>query len=89
MIQNGAVDATTGAVTALGTPTTFSPTYLICSEGILGKYAKQLDTTLDDGQTATGNMRVITMANRAVRNSLPVSTLLVDDATSYVVCMGL
>ncbi|MBK9022031.1 MAG: hypothetical protein IPL72_19500 [Sulfuritalea sp.] len=32
-------------------------------EGILGKYAKQLDTTLDDGQTAAGNMRVITMAN--------------------------
>ncbi|MBK9018872.1 MAG: prepilin-type N-terminal cleavage/methylation domain-containing protein [Sulfuritalea sp.] len=89
LIQNGAVDATTGAVTALGTPTTFSPTYLICSEGILGKYAKQLDTTLDDGQTATGNMRVITMANRATRNSLPVSTLLTDDATSYVVCMGL
>jgi hypothetical protein len=29
------------------------------------------------------------MANRATRNSLPVSTMLADDATSYVVCMGL
>jgi len=89
LIQNGSVNAGTGVVTALATPTYFSPTYLICSEGILGKYAKQLDITLDDGQTATGNLRVLTMANRATRGSLPESTALVDDATSYVVCMGL
>jgi hypothetical protein len=31
-------------------------TYFVCSTGILGKYAKQLDIQLDDGNTATGSM---------------------------------
>ena len=32
--------------------------YVVCSAGILGKFAKQLDTTLDDGATDTGSVRV-------------------------------
>jgi hypothetical protein len=40
-----------------------TPTYLVCSTGILGKYAKQLDTTIDDGNTATGSMRVVSAAH--------------------------
>ncbi len=85
-IANGTVDAGTGVVTDDGTD--YSPTYLVCSRGILGKYAKQLDTTLDDGQTATGSVRVVPNTGH-VRGGTAVSSMLIDDATSYIVCQGL
>ncbi|MGZ5110942.1 MAG: prepilin-type N-terminal cleavage/methylation domain-containing protein, partial [Usitatibacter sp.] len=34
-------------------------TYQICSKGILGKFAIQLDVQMDDGQPCTGSMRAI------------------------------
>lgn len=61
--------------------------HVICSTGILGKFAKQLDTTLDDGSTDTGAMRVV--AIRHTRGQAALSTTAVDDATHYTVCMGL
>ena len=64
-----------------------TPTYLMCSTAILGKYAKQLDTTMDDGNTATGSMRVVTATH--VRGAAPLATTAVDDSASYIVCMGL
>jgi hypothetical protein len=64
-----------------------TPTYLVCTTGILGKYAKQLDTTLDDGNTATGSMRVV--ASNHTRTSAALATSVVDDSTSFIVCMGL
>ncbi len=64
-----------------------TPTYLMCSTGILGKYAKQLDTTLDDGNTATGSMRVVTATH--TRGGAAVATTAVDDSSSFIVCMGL
>jgi prepilin-type N-terminal cleavage/methylation domain-containing protein len=57
-------------------------TYIICSDGILGKYAKQLDITMDDGVTNTGSMMVST----ASTGGAPIGTLV--DSTSYLVCMG-
>jgi prepilin-type N-terminal cleavage/methylation domain-containing protein len=64
-----------------------TPTYLMCSTGILGKYAKQLDTTLDDGNTATGSMRAVTALH--TRGTAAVATTAVDDSSSFIVCMGL
>jgi prepilin-type N-terminal cleavage/methylation domain-containing protein len=64
-----------------------TPTYLLCSTGILGKYAKQLDTTMDDGNTATGSMRVVTAAH--ARGGAAVATSAVADSNSFIVCMGL
>jgi hypothetical protein len=64
-------------------------TYVICSTGILGNFAKQLDTALDDGVTNTGSMQSI--ANEAVvaGGATSIATNLVDDATTYTVCMGI
>ena len=61
--------------------------YVVCSNGILGKFAKQLDTTMDDGNTDTGSMRVV--ATNHTRGNVALARSSVDDATSYVVCMGL
>ncbi|MEZ5614766.1 MAG: prepilin-type N-terminal cleavage/methylation domain-containing protein [Rhodocyclaceae bacterium] len=64
-------------------------TYVICSRGILGKFAKQLDTTVDDGNTAAGSMRLVaSTVVGTTRNTAPVTTALTDDATSYTVCMA-
>jgi len=64
-------------------------TYVICSRGILGKFAKQLDTTVDDGNTAAGSMRAVaSTVVGTTRNTAAVPTGTIDDATSYTVCMA-
>lgn len=60
--------------------------YFICSTGILGKYARQLDIQLDDGNTSTGSMMVGTVTGTAED---PVATTDIDDSTTYTVCMGI
>ena len=65
-------------------PTTMSGSYNICSTGVLGKIAKQLDTQLDDGNTETGSFRVATIA----APTTALATASVDDATSYLVCLA-
>jgi prepilin-type N-terminal cleavage/methylation domain-containing protein len=62
-------------------------TYQICSSGILGKFAKQLDIQMDDGNTATGSMRVVADGAALGTTATPQSATYPDDATSYTVCM--
>ena len=63
-------------------PTPMSGAYVICSAGILGKFAKQLDTTLDDSNTATGSLRIYTAAAGWDANATVV------DAGVFNVCMA-
>lgn len=60
-------------------------TYQVCSAAILGKFAKQLDVQMDDGNTATGSMRVV--ADGAALGTAGVATASIDEATNYTVCM--
>lgn len=65
-----------------GFPPGFTGAFAICSAGILGKFAKQLDTTLDDGTTNTGSVRVYaTVVGGWLANASVV------DSTTYNVCM--
>ncbi len=61
-------------------------TYIVCSGGILGRFAKQLDIQMDDGQTDTGSMRVV--ADGTHNGGTALTTANVQDATNYTVCMG-
>ena len=61
-------------------------TYFICSGSILGRYAKQLDTQLDDGETKTGSLMVGTVTSPA---GAPTATASIVDSTAYTVCMGI
>jgi prepilin-type N-terminal cleavage/methylation domain-containing protein len=71
-----------------GAVTTFlQGTYVICSSGILGKFAKQLDTTLDDGDIQTGALRVVSIGHTR-GYAAEFKTAELDDDTQYVVCMG-
>ena len=74
---------------SLGNP--IRGTYVICSEGILGKFVKQLDIQMDDGNPATGSM-IAGIQTAAGTQMSPVylsgGTPLIDDAGTYTVCMG-
>lgn len=87
--DGGIIGITSGTTTPI---TGLRGTYIVCSQGILGKFAKQLDTTMDDGNTATGSMQ--TMANQSAGQSTAVTAVpmtgtgAIDDAQSYTVCLG-
>jgi prepilin-type N-terminal cleavage/methylation domain-containing protein len=60
-------------------------TYVICSPNILGKFAKQLDIQMDNGDPGTGAM----MAGIATPAGTPMTSVpSPDDAAVYTVCMG-
>ncbi len=61
--------------------------YAICSDLILGRYALQIDTTLDDGYTATGNIRVGTAGVDGA--SLATAVVTAAQANQYTVCMSI
>ena len=70
-------------------------TYIICSAGILGKFAKQLDVTMDDGELATGSVRGVagqptTRANAAACSKTGAVTgcTVADDTAPYTICMS-
>ena len=56
--------------------------YVVCSAGILGRYASQLDTTLDDGVGNTGVVRVA-VAGAAASTGVAAPV----EGTTYMVCM--
>lgn len=62
-------------------------TYQICSTGILGKFVKQLDIQMDDGNTATGSMRAVVDTQAAPGGTAVVTTTL-DEAAAHTVCMS-
>ena len=59
-------------------------TYIVCSGSIPGKFATQLDTTLDDGNTATGSVMVLDPAVATTS----IATTAINPDTPYTVCMG-
>ena len=61
--------------------------YAVCSDLILGRDATQLDTTLDDGNTETGNVRVV--ASGVPGAALPTATVTLNAANQHTVCMSL
>ena len=63
-------------------------TYVVCSDAIPGKFAKQLDITMDDGDTAKGSMRVVPAGSTDPAASAAVATTSVVDGTNYAVCMA-
>jgi len=80
-------------------------TYLVCSTSVLGKYAKQLDSTIDDGCPNTGTLRAVpaapagTTTGNVAAGLVPIAAGAVcpitaggptlDDSTSYTVCLTL
>ncbi len=64
-----------------------SGTYVICSQGILGRYIVQLDITMDDGEADTGSMRAFDPAG-TVGQSVTTAYLNANPGQAFTVCMG-
>jgi len=61
--------------------------YIICSGGILGKFAKQLDIMMDDGVTNSGSMQTqITGQVVGAVDTAAVSNP--QDTELHTVCLG-
>jgi len=62
--------------------------YVICSDAILGKFVKQLDSTMDDGNTGTGSMLAKKTPYTFGDTALDDTATAIDEAATYTVCMG-
>ncbi len=62
--------------------TNMSGAYVACSRGVLGKVAKQLDSSLDDGDGSKGSVRVV------VKDTPSDGVAAAVDSTVYDVCMS-
>lgn len=83
--EGGAIGVTGDPIlTAPATPWTAN--FYVCSTGIQGRFARQIDTTLDDGNTATGTVRVIANATATAADAIALAPA--NDATQYTVCIG-
>ena len=97
-----AVGGRIGIASVSTTPqiTGMTGTYQVCSTGVLGKFAVQLDVQMDDGQPCTGSMRAIAdvgtttpgaktavFAGTAAPASCAGATAINPD-TNYTVCMS-
>jgi prepilin-type N-terminal cleavage/methylation domain-containing protein len=85
-VPRNAVAGRIGVNSIAGAPyiTGMTGTYQICSSGIQGKFAKQLDTQMDDGSEITGSMRAI--ADGA--GGAAVAITAANESNNYTVCMA-
>jgi prepilin-type N-terminal cleavage/methylation domain-containing protein len=83
---DGGVIGITGDPILTAPAVPFPGSFYVCSSGIQGRYARQIDTTIDDGNTATGSVRVIT--NGVVNEGDATNVVAANDAVLYTVCMA-
>lgn len=85
--EGGPIGITGDAI--LGAPSSpWSAGFFVCSGGINGRMARQIDTTMDDGNTLTGSVRVITDGAATMVDADALALTPANDATLYTVCAG-
>ena len=91
-IMSGTTDVTKAAINDGASPAVaIRGSYVICSTGILGKFVKQLDLQMDDGNTAGGSMMATPVSSYTIGAAATTAATAnnnIDDAASYIVCMG-
>jgi len=65
--------------------TNMTGTYQVCSAGILGKFAKQLDVQMDDGNETTGSMRAVPDGSAIPTAAVAITSA--QESNPYTVCM--
>lgn len=63
--------------------------FAICSDGILGRDAVQIDVALDDGETSTGTIRAIATASSGAAATSADVALPENASAPYTVCMSI
>lgn len=83
--EGGVIGVTSDAIlTAPATP--YPASFYVCSQGIQGRFARHIDTMLDDGNTQTGTIRVLTDNAANVADATNVTAAM--DAQLFTVCMS-
>jgi len=83
--EGGLIGVTGDAIlTAPSTP--YPASFYVCSQGIQGRYVRQIDTTIDDGNTATGSVRAIADGSATAADATNVTAAM--DAQLFTVCMA-
>ncbi|HLO63772.1 MAG TPA: prepilin-type N-terminal cleavage/methylation domain-containing protein [Azonexus sp.] len=82
---DGGIVGITGDAILTAPSTPWPANFYICSSGIQGRFARQIDTMLDDGNTQTGTIRVIAdrVANQADATLLTPGN---QDQQQFTVC---
>lgn len=80
----------TGSPVYTGPAPAWGANFFVCSAGIQGRFARQLDTMIDDGDTSTGTLRVLgTNAGGTLATAATFYTVTpADDATLFTVCQA-
>lgn len=81
---------------AVLTGSVWAANFFICAAGIQGRFARQIDTTIDDGNTITGTVRVIGTAAENVAAPVGLASAANsganltpnEDATQFTVCVA-
>lgn len=87
--ESGRVGVQSGGLPSI---TGLTGTYVICSARVAGKFVRQLDILLDDGNTASGSLMATNgsvdgvTAQAAVTSTGDAQTI--RDASAYTVCMA-
>ena len=86
--EGGRIGVTGGPILTNAAPVggAYAASFYVCSDGIQGRFARQLDVTLDDGNTQTGALRVI--ANGAANAADATAVAAADDGNLYTVCIA-
>jgi len=82
----GGVIGITGDPVLTAPATPYPASFYVCSQGIQGRYVRQIDTTIDDGNSITGSVRAIVDGVASQADATPVAAA--DDAVLYTVCMA-
>jgi len=86
--DGGRIGVTGDAVFTGAAP--WAANFFVCMSGIQGRFVRQLDTTLDDGDTTTGTLRVLgTTAGGELATSGTYATVTpAEDAVLFTVCQA-
>ena len=83
--EGGVIGVTSDPLLTAANPIAPYPaSFYVCSQGIQGRFARQIDTTLDDGNTQTGTIRAITDNQVNVADATNVTAAM--DAQLFTVC---
>lgn len=85
--EGGVIGITSDAVLSPGNPLApYAAAFYVCSQGLLGRYVRQIDTMMDDGNSTTGSLRAFTDGLAMPQASVLVAPA--NDATPYTLCMA-
>ena len=70
------------------TITGLTGSYAVCSGGIVGKIAKQIDSQMDDGDTTKGSVMVAVSVDGVTPATAVPTTAANFDSTKYVLCVA-